>query len=131
MISGEVFRFIVVGAVNTIITYLIYLFFLSYFSYNFSYTLSFVLGILISYTLNTHFVFKEKWAWKKLIQFPLVYIVQYLASLILLSILIESLSIDARFAPLAVIMLVLPITFVISKWVVKGGKQETVAKSKD
>ena len=59
MFDQTFFRFIVVGAVNTLIGYsiIMILFHLVGLSYSLSYFLSYVVGIIISFFLNRQFVF--------------------------------------------------------------------------
>jgi putative flippase GtrA len=77
-------KFLFVGGFNTLVTYVIYLFFLMYFQYNIAYGIAYVVGILSSYLMNSLIVFKEKLSIKKIIQFPFVYLFQYLVSIFLL-----------------------------------------------
>jgi len=108
-----------VGGLNTVLSYLIYLIFVYFISYLIAYTIAFALSIVISYSLNTYYVFNAPWRWRKLVQFPIVYLVQYIASILLMSLLIEYMAVDERVAPLVVVVLVLPITYVLSKWVIQ------------
>ncbi|WP_232278715.1 GtrA family protein [Paenibacillus sp. 481] len=118
-LSKEFLKFVVVGIVNTASTYLIYLLLLSVLSYTLSYTVSYVCGIFISYVLNTYYVFKEKLNYKKMIQYPLVYVVQYVLNAIMLYLLIDYLGLEKEYAPLIVIILSIPITFILSRLIIK------------
>ena len=102
LIKGESFRFILAGGMNTIITYLVYLF--SCFSCRTKPPthILFAIGIVTGYTLNTWFVFHQPWLVTKLLQFPAVYLIQYLVGLLLLAVLVEELLIDDQVAPLLV-----------------------------
>jgi putative flippase GtrA len=122
LINIESVRFIVVGGVGTILTYLVYLFLLTFLTYQIAYSVTYGLGIVLSYTLNTFIVFREPWAWKKMLQFPVVYLFQYLLGLMIVSALVEYFVIDQRVAPLLVVVLLLPATFVMSRWVIRRSK---------
>lgn len=115
----QVLRFLLVGSVNTILGYIIYLGLSFIFVYSTAYSISFFLGVLTSYYLNTKFVFKELLSWKKLLQFPLVYITQYLIGLMLMILLIEKMSVSLFLAPLCVVVITLPVTYCVSRWVIK------------
>jgi len=121
-ISREAVRFLLAGMLNTAIGYLIYLFALQFMPYRRAYSVAYVLSILISYSLNTLFVFKEPWSWQKLASFPLVYVVQYVAGLVVLSALVVYLNVWEEIAPLLVVGVTLPLTFFASRYIIKWKK---------
>jgi putative flippase GtrA len=71
-------RFLLSGATNTLVTYAIYVCLLMMFSYQASYAISYVVGILFSFVMNSLFVFKSHQGIRSILYFPLVYVVQYL-----------------------------------------------------
>ncbi len=114
-ITPEFIRFLVVGGTNTFSTYLIYLVVLwlgatPVWSYNISYAF----GILISYFLNLKVTFRGRHSTKKMLLFPLVYGVQYTVGLIALKGFLY-LEVPAEFAGLLIIPIVVPITFLLSR----------------
>jgi putative flippase GtrA len=115
----EVTLFLVMGALNTLITYLIYLFLISFFTYNFSYSLSFLSGIIISYYLNSKFVFKQGIRFDKFIKYPFVYLIQYVGGLILLNFFIQNLHVPATVAPLLIVLLLTPASFILTRRILK------------
>ena len=50
---------------------------------------SFAVGIMLGYAINTWFVFRVPWNWKKMVAYPLVYLIQYVVGLLLLSLVVE------------------------------------------
>jgi putative flippase GtrA len=120
MISQRMIKFIFVGGLNTGVAYLIYLILLIFLPYIYAYTLSYFISIFVSYFLNTYWVFKQPWSWKKLAQFPLVYLVQYFVGLLLLSILIEYFTISEKVAPLFVMILLIPLTYFLTRTIING-----------
>jgi putative flippase GtrA len=119
VISKEFFRFIFVGAINTVSTYGIYAFLLLFVTYPIAYTISFVCGILISFFLNSRFVFRTEMSLAKLVQYPLVYIAQYAVGALGLLILVEGFNISELVAPFFVIGVTVPLTFMLSRWILK------------
>lgn len=117
--NKEVNSFLIVGFVNTVLTYLIYLSILTFFTCEVSYSISFVLGVILSYTLNTQFVFKESFKFSTFLLFPLVYVVQYMLGIALLNILVKIVGIQEMFAPLGVIVLSMPVTFFLTRFILK------------
>lgn len=115
----EFIRFIIIGCINTGAGYVLYLAFIQAMAYLYAYSLSFALSIVISYLLNACVVFNERLSFKKFLAFPLVYLVQYLSGLVLMSLAIEQLSVPVRLAPLLVVIVTLPVTFLLARFIVK------------
>lgn len=111
-------RFLMVGCLNTLATYLLYLGLLLLFSYNLAYSCAYVGGIVFSYYLNVLFVFKKKVSWKSFLQFPLVYVLQYGLSIGIMNFLILYGEITQTMAPVLAIILTIPVTFLMSKFIV-------------
>lgn len=124
LIDSESVRFVLAGALNTLVTYLFYLLLLSFTPYGIAYSGAFAIGVVSGYTMNTVYVFRRPWAWNILLKFPVVYIVQYVAGMLLLAIFVNGLQVDERVAPLINVVLLLPVTFILSKWIVQYGVQE-------
>ncbi|WP_256711108.1 GtrA family protein [Paenibacillus sp. FSL A5-0031] len=119
----ELFKFGLVGLLNTIITYILYLFLLDHFPYSLAYTISYVAGIIISYFFNTIFVFKQSVSLSNFLKFPVVYLVQYLLNLLLMFVVVNKLLINEKIALIISIAVTFPITFVLSKYVLKSKKE--------
>jgi putative flippase GtrA len=118
---GEGFRqflkFVLIGTANTVITYLIYRVLLLFLSYYIAYSISYVLGIGFSYFCNAIWVFKRPPSWQSFLSFPLVYLFQYVLSLMGTVLLVEVWHVPARYAPLFIIVVSVPVTFVLSRLV--------------
>lgn len=111
----DLVRFLMSGGFNTALTYVIYLTLLMFFSYNISYTFSYLIGILLAYTLNRFFVFRSHQGFRSVIMLPLIYLAQYILSLAILWLWVERIQLDERLAPLAAIIITLPVTYALSK----------------
>src|SRR5690606_911915 len=103
----------------------------SFLSYGYALTIGYIFGISSSYLLNTILVFKHKPTWAKFFQFPVVYIVQYFASLLIIFICVEYLGIGERIAYLFSVMITIPLTFALSRFIItrpsaKSSKNEKV-----
>ncbi len=107
-------RFLFSGGLNTILTYLLYLLLLHFFSYKISYTLCFLTGIVIAYFLNRIFVFRSSAGWRTVALLPLVYLIQYLAGLGIILLWVEVLNWSVFFAPLVAVIITIPVTFMLS-----------------
>ncbi|MFP3679783.1 GtrA family protein [Pseudomonas sp. SIMBA_041] len=108
-------RFLLSGGFNTLVTYLLYLLLLVFFSYQISYTISYCLGVVLAYCLNRVVVFKSHRGLRSLLLFPLVYVVQYLLTSGVLWVLVVRLGVDDRIALLVAIVLMVPVNFLLSK----------------
>jgi putative flippase GtrA len=108
-------KFLIAGGLNTAITYGIYLILLMVIPYIASYTISYIAGIVIAYLLNRFFVFKSHQGIKSIALLPLVYLVQYVVSILILWCWVEKLGFADRLAPLAAIIITIPITYIFSK----------------
>jgi putative flippase GtrA len=109
-------RFLVVGLLNTGITYALYLLLLQWLGYRTSYTISFVAGIVIAYELNRVFVFQAKRAARSMLAVPLIYALQYVVGLGIVTAAVELLGIPRPYAPILSIAVTVPMTFLLNRW---------------
>jgi putative flippase GtrA len=123
-INREFYRFIFWGGVNTLAGYLIYASLLLFLPYLISYSIAFLVSVFISYFLNSKFVFSSELKLSKAIQFPLVYVVQYLLGTICLYLLVQILRVNQLLAPAVIVVLTLPLTFALSRRVVRGKREK-------
>ncbi|WP_310650362.1 GtrA family protein [Pseudomonas sp. GW101-3H06] len=118
--------FLIGGGLNTLLTYGIYLLLNIYISYQKSYVISYTSGIIFSYLFNAHVVFNVKKSWKGLIAYPLVYLLQYALGALMLGLMVEKLEIPKEIAPLLIIVLLLPVTYLLSKTILKATEQPKI-----
>jgi len=114
-IDSSVQRFLIAGVANTGLTYLAYLLLLQVSPYGVAFTVAFVLGILASYLLNALFVFRRRMSWRSFFRFPLIYMVQYLLGLLLVSLCVEWFGVAAWIAPLIALTVTIPLTYLMSR----------------
>ena len=118
--SEEFGRFVLVGATNTILTYLIYLALLDIVGYAVAYTISYACGIAFSYVANSVAVFKAPMTAKSALRFPLVYAFQYLAGLGLMWLQVDVLGVPAWLAPWVATAILVPCSFVLTRLFLRG-----------
>jgi putative flippase GtrA len=111
-------KFLMGGVANTAVTYAMFVALSLAVPAAVAYTASYVAGIGISYLINTFFVFQARASLRSAMQYPAVYLIQYLLGLGLLS-LLTSTGLDSRLAMLVVIAFNVPATFVLAKLVIK------------
>ena len=117
-VDSEFLRFLIAGGVNTGLTQLLYMFLLLVLPYLSAYSVSYIAGIYLSYYLNSRYVFKQKMQPSKAIQYPIIYLVQYVVGLGLLYGLVEWLNVHKVIAPLCVVVLTLPLVFLLSRLII-------------
>jgi putative flippase GtrA len=115
-------KFVLIGLANTALTYLIYRGLLLWLSYYVAYSISYVSGIAFSYFCNAFLVFKQAPSWRSFLSYPLVYVFQYVLSLLGTVLLVEVAHVPARYAPLFIIAVSVPVTFVLSRFIFSRSK---------
>ncbi|HCX3628029.1 TPA: flippase GtxA [Staphylococcus aureus] len=118
---AEILKFIIVGGINTLNYYVVYLLLLKLFhiEYMISHITGFIVAFVISYYLNCYFIYRVKPTWRKFISFPITQIVNVSLQTVLLYVFVSWLNLPAEFAPFAGLVITIPITFVLSKWILK------------
>ncbi len=117
----QALRFLIAGAINTAATYAIYLALLPLLDYTLAYTIAYVTGIVISYFLNTSFVFRVTRTAANMAVFPLVYVVQYLLGALVLNFAVRWFGVPEKFALVASIVVTIPVTFFLSRALLHRG----------
>lgn len=118
-LSGEFARFVIAGLVNTGVSLAAYWALLFVAPYAAAYSLSFAIGVLTAFTLNTYFVFGTSWSWSALFAFPLVQGANYVVGLSVLTVLIQGADMSASTAPLISIPMTIPVNFVMTRWLMR------------
>jgi len=109
------FSFLIFGGVNTAVTYLLYLWLSYMLHYQIAYFVAYVGGILLAYLLNLRYVFKTKNSLKKIALYPVIYVVQYLIGAFFMYLFLQVLYLPNAVAPLLVIILLVPISYLLNK----------------
>ncbi len=110
-------RFLISGGLNTALTYGLYLLLLLVIPYQWAYTLVYLLGIALAFALNRTYVFKSHRGLFSLALLPLIYVLQYLLSVSMLWGLVAVLGVSHVLAPLLVILITVPATYLLSRFV--------------
>lgn len=116
-------RFLMGGAVNTIITHGLFLVLSWSMPPSAAYSVAYLFGVVLAYVINTAFVFRTRASIGSAARFPGAYVVPYLTGLALVTLLTQA-GLDSRFAILAVIAVNVPLSFVITRYVLKGAAQK-------
>jgi putative flippase GtrA len=113
-------RFLIAGAINTIASYAIFLLLLWFMPYLAAYTISYVIGVAISYVLLTSFVFPTPRRVATALRFPLVYVAQYLIGSAVIVLLVETWNVRAPIAAIVAIFATIPVSFLLSRTILRA-----------
>ncbi len=114
-LTGQGLRFLIGGGANTLLTLALYWLLLLWLPYSIAFTVSFALGILTGYTINTLVVFQAAWSWRKLMMFPSVHAVNYCLGLGVIFVSVDVFGISASWAPLIATVCTLPVNFLLTR----------------
>lgn len=115
----QLLRFIVVGGSNTVLTYGLYIVLLSWLGFQIAYTIAYGIGIIVSYFLNAKAVFRIQTSLPKLFLFSLVYMLQLGGGAVLMYVLVIKLRVPKELAPVAVLFVMVPSTFLLVRAVMR------------
>lgn len=119
LLAPEKLRFLVAGGSTTAASYALYLGLLALdVQAMTAYVASYVAGIVWSYAVNVLWVFRSRPHWRSFIRYPLVYVLQAIASFVLFPLLLQ-LGVVRWAAPLLITIIMLPATFLLSRAIVR------------
>ena len=116
------FKFVIAGAVNTSLSYLLYLLLLEVLSYTLAYSISYCFGIICSYLLNSLYVFNQPLKLSLFLKYPIVYVVQYVLGIFILGLMVEIIGVGPELGMVFVIIISIPVTFMLSKFILNTGQ---------
>lgn len=113
---GEVFRFVIVGCIATLIHYVLYWFLSRWINHNIAYTIGYAISFICNFFLTSFFTFKEKVTIKRGFGFGGAHLFNYFFQMGLLNLFIF-LGICKSFAPLFVYAIAIPVNFLMVRFV--------------
>jgi len=119
-LPGQFARFVQVGLINTVGTYLLYLALIQILPYVVAYSIGFVVGILFSASMNARYSFAICLSGRTLIRFVVIYVINFTLCMQLLIFCVEVIGIHPTIAPLVVLALFTPINFLCSRVALTG-----------
>ena len=117
----ELARYLIVGAVNTGLTYALLVALMRVLDYRLAYTLVYALGIALSYWTQSRYVFKVPPRLRTGLAFPLIYLLQYLLGVAVLWLLVEAGGLSKEWAALIAVALNVPVGFALSRALLRSG----------
>lgn len=120
--SLQLLKFAGVGVLNTVFSVCLFELLRRGLPYLVAYSLSYGAGIGLSYVLNSAYVFKSRLGLAPAMRFPLVYVVQYGLSLILMPLLVEKAHVHPAVALILTVGVTTPVGFVLAKTLLRGAR---------
>ena len=116
----EIIKFVIVGGINTLNYYIVYLLLLKLLGVNYlvSHITGFIVSFIISYYLNCYFVYRVKPTLKKFLSFPLTQVVNMGMQITFIHI-CAVVSFPSEIAPFVGLIITIPVTFILSKWILR------------
>jgi putative flippase GtrA len=118
--KSQFVRFLLGGGINTAVTYVLFLVLSSFVHHAVAYSIVYLIGIGLSYAINVRWVFRSHSSARTVVAYPMIYGVQYVYGLAVLSLLIDRLALSSDIAMLIVIGTSVPLTFVLSRALLKA-----------
>jgi putative flippase GtrA len=106
-------RFLVVGVVNTAVSYAVYLALLYVIDYRVAYTLAYVAGLAFGYWLQARFVFGAPAGTRSAAAYVATYVTMYAASVLILWVAVDLLGVPKPWAMLVALAVTVPTTFLL------------------
>ncbi|WP_040285083.1 GtrA family protein [Sporosarcina koreensis] len=118
----EFISFAVVGVINTATYYAFYLLGLKGLglAYMIAHFGAVFLSMVISFFLNSYVTYKVKPTLKKFLIYPVTQLVNIVVTAVLLYLLVDGLGMSSTIAPLAALIITVPVTFVVTGKVLKA-----------
>ena len=118
LLARDKVRFLLAGGSTTAFSYLVYWGLLQVMAPKPAYAVAYVAGIGWSYVVTSTWVFRRVPTWRGLAAFPLVYLVQAAVSFGVFVLLIDVAGLHPLLAPLATVVVAMPLTYVLGRAVV-------------
>lgn len=119
--TRQIVTFAVVGVVNTGMYYGLYLLFLMRLPYLLAHVLAFLLSMVGSFFLNARFTYRTRPTLRKFLLFPLTNAANFVITTAGVYVIVDVLQAGSRFAPLLASAAAIPVTFVVSRWIMLPG----------
>lgn len=113
VVKQQILGFSVSGVLSTLIMFLLYVGLHQLINYQYAYLISYSTSVIALYFMNS-MVFKQSVSVHTWLRFSLIYLMQYLIGAAVLALLVHF-GFSVTYAPLAVVLLLLPITFVLNR----------------
>ncbi len=122
MLPRQLRGFLLGSVLNFAISYLCYALLSQLLHYQLAYFIAYLVGIGWSYWFNATHVFRVQKTLRTFCIYPTVYALQYIASHLILSYLVDHLGLHSLAAPVLTAVITFPLTFFLSKLVLQNNR---------
>jgi putative flippase GtrA len=129
LVIRELGRFGVVGVVNVTMYYAIYLVLHLLFPYLVAHVVAYVATIGTSFLLNCYFTYRTRPTLRKFLLFPLTQVAGLIVTSVGVTVLVEWAGMGERIAPVVATALAVPVSFVLSRRIIKGRRSRSTTAS--
>lgn len=112
---GQFVRYLVAGAFNTGVTWLMFVALSQWLNYLLAYGIVFVVGVVLSFFLQSLWVFRSKLECSALLRFKAAYLINLAVGLLLLKLLVSNTPLSPAIAAIVVVALQVPLGFALSR----------------
>ncbi len=119
-ISGQAVRFAMVGVANTALYYVCYRLFLPVAPYLVAHVLAWCFAVVFSFFANCRFTYRVRPTWGRFALFPLTTLAAFLISTSGAVLLVEGAGVSEQYATLIAGMVAIPVTFLLTTYVLTG-----------
>ncbi len=113
-LKTQMVNFAFSGSLTTGIMFVLYVALKKVMNYQLAYLIAYCVSVVILYFINVRYVFNKEKSLRTFLQFPFIYLLQYLVGAVSLKFLVEF-GISVTYAPLLVVILLLPVTFLLNR----------------
>lgn len=113
IVTKQMVGFAITGLLSTAIMFGLYVLLHRIIKYQYAYLISYTISVIALYFMNAH-VFKMPASLQTFLEFPLIYLLQYIVGALSLEFLVRF-GFSVTFAPLLVVIVLLPVTFFLNK----------------
>lgn len=119
----EIVRFGITGIVSTLVTYAVYYVCLLWLNPTLSFSIGYIVAMIVNYILTTSFTFKVKANKKNAAGFVISNVINYGLCTLFLNFFIW-IGVSKKLAPIPMYAICIPLNFLIVRFVMKGKKQK-------
>lgn len=112
-IKKQLLGFVITGLLSTLVMFILYVSLYQFINFQYAYLIAYIISVIALYFMNS-IVFKRSKSLHTFLRFPLIYLFQYLVGAVSLEFIVW-LGFSVTFAPLLIIIVLLPITFLLNR----------------
>ncbi|WP_412757818.1 GtrA family protein [Legionella bozemanae] len=113
--------FAITGILSTLIMFGLYVMLYQFINYQYAYLIAYTISVVALYFMNKS-VFKGIMSLETILEFPLIYLLQYVLGALSLEFIVW-LGFSATYAPLIIVIILLPVTFILNRIVFSKHKR--------